>query len=123
MSTRPGVPMTSFDAYQAVAESLESLAAEPQVMALRSCHSDSESSATGRCSKDAPRSLTSLWDEFVQPRAKHHTLLLIWIGPRPDEECRRVASVDRHMRDSGRYEIRENRRGWLTWPRHAAWSV
>jgi hypothetical protein len=42
-------------------------------------------------------SLTALWYELVQLRPKHHTLLLIWIGPRPDEEHRRLAPVDRHM--------------------------
>jgi hypothetical protein len=48
-------------------------------------------------------SLTGLWHELVQLRPKHHTLLLIWIGPRPNEERRRLAPVDRHMRDSGRH--------------------
>src|SRR5215207_446327 len=44
----------------------------------------------------------TLWHLRVQLRTHHHTLLLVRVGPSPDEDGRRLAAIDRHMRHSRR---------------------
>src|SRR5918994_1345777 len=39
---------------------------------------------------------------LVQLRPHHHALLLVAIGPRPDEHCRRLATIDHHVGHPGR---------------------